>query len=101
MDRVRHHDIHWPALCSDHNVHGLVHQCPWGILSAYKIQYQLNMTTSVGTTSPGVGSTWHDAGSTVTIGATPPFAIISQHYYFSGWIELVVVRTLAPAIRQR
>ena len=44
------------------------------ITANYTAQYQLTMVTNFGTTTPVVGSTWYNAGSTVTISATAPSA---------------------------
>lgn len=48
-------------------------------------QYQLTMVTNFGTTIPAVGSTWYNAGATVTISATAPSAGAGERYVWNGW----------------
>jgi len=48
-------------------------------------QYQLTMVTNFGTTTPAVGSTWYNAGATVTISATAPSAGAEERYVWNGW----------------
>jgi hypothetical protein len=47
----------------------------------YTPQYRLTMATNFGTTSPSVGDHWYDAGTVLTISATPP----SAEYVWKGW----------------
>ncbi len=51
----------------------------------YVCQYYLTMSTNFGTVSPGNG--WHDAGSVVSISATPPFmsTVSGERYVWNGW----------------
>jgi len=49
----------------------------------YKTQYYLTMSTNFGTVSPGNG--WHDAGSIVSISATPPSTVSGERYVWNGW----------------
>jgi flagellin-like protein len=50
----------------------------------YGIQYRLTMTTNFGTTSPAVGTSWVDAGSSVTIYAVMTNGT-SDRYIWAGW----------------
>jgi hypothetical protein len=53
------------------------------VTGTYKIQYQLTMATDpsgVGTTSPIVGVSWHDAGDSVPVSASG-----SGSYMFTSW----------------
>jgi hypothetical protein len=43
------------------------------------------MVTNFGTTTPAVGSTWYNAGATVTISATAPGAGGGERYVWNGW----------------
>ena len=47
----------------------------------YKTQYRLTMATNFGTTSPSAGDHWYDAGTVLTISATPP----GGGYIWNGW----------------
>jgi hypothetical protein len=51
----------------------------------YVKQYKLIMSTNFGTTSPSVGSYWHDVGSVVPISATAPSVIDGEQYVWLGW----------------
>ena len=58
------------------------------ITGAYKTQYQLTMATNFGTTSPAVGVTWYDSGTTVGISATAPalvYPVGQEQYVWSSW----------------
>ncbi len=55
------------------------------ITANYTTQYQLAMVTNFGTTTPVAGSTWYNAGSTVTIQATAPNAGVGEQYVWNGW----------------
>jgi hypothetical protein len=55
------------------------------ITGNYKTQYQLTMSTSFGTTTPAVGTTWYDAGSVVTISANAPASGAGERYVWNGW----------------
>jgi len=56
---------------------------PVSVIGIYKTQYYLTMSTNFGTVSPLSG--WHDAGSTVTISATPPSTVAGERYVWNGW----------------
>jgi len=49
----------------------------------WKTQYYLTMDTNFGTVSPSDG--WYDAGSIITISATPPSTIPGERYVWNGW----------------
>jgi uncharacterized repeat protein (TIGR02543 family) len=53
--------------------------------AAWTLQYQLTLTASIGTTTPALGSTWHDALASVNMTATPPPAPAGQGYAFDFW----------------
>jgi uncharacterized repeat protein (TIGR02543 family) len=54
-----------------------------GIYVSPVVEYPLTMSTNYGTVSPASGM--YDAGSTVTITATPPAAGPGEQYVFLGW----------------
>lgn len=49
----------------------------------YRTQYFLTMNANYGTTTPSSG--WFDAGSKITISATPPKATAGERYVWSQW----------------
>jgi len=55
------------------------------VTASYTTQYQLTMVTNLGTTTPAVGNTWYNAGSTVTISATAPTPGAGERYVWNGW----------------
>jgi hypothetical protein len=54
------------------------------VTAAYNTQYQLTVTTNLGSTSPTLG-TWYNAGSAVTIYAVSPSAAAGEQYAWNGW----------------
>ncbi|PPD58057.1 Calx-beta domain-containing protein [Dehalogenimonas etheniformans] len=61
---------------------------PVTITANYKTQYQLSVSTNLGTTSPNTTDEhWYDAGAKVTLSATPPSLTYSgqERYVFNGW----------------
>jgi PKD repeat protein len=58
---------------------------PATVTANYQTQYQLTMATNFGTTTPAVGSTWYNAGATVTISATAPSVGGGEQYVWNGW----------------
>ena len=48
-------------------------------------QFHLTIATNFGTTSPAVGDSWLDVGSSVTITASAPTAGTGERYAFNGW----------------
>jgi hypothetical protein len=50
--------------------------------ATYQTQYYLTVTSAYGTTT---GSAWYNAGSTATISATAPLAIVGEQYVWNGW----------------
>ena len=53
------------------------------ITANYKTQYYLTVTNNFGSVSPVSG--WFDAGSALTISATPPAAGSGEQYVWNGW----------------
>lgn len=49
----------------------------------WKTQYYLTTSTNYGSVSPGSG--WHDAGTVLTISATPPSVVDGEQYVWLGW----------------
>jgi len=56
---------------------------PVTITGNYKTQYYLTMSTNLGTVNPGSG--WHDASSTVQIGASAPSVVDGEQCVWLGW----------------
>jgi hypothetical protein len=48
-------------------------------------QYSLTMITNYGTTSPSVGVSWYDAGSSLDVSASAPSAGTGERYVWNGW----------------
>jgi len=63
------------------------------VTGTYHNEYQLNMISNFGTTTPGVGlnngfdanDPWYDKDSKVTINATAPPAGTGEQYVWNGW----------------
>jgi hypothetical protein len=53
--------------------------------ASWTLQYSLTMATNYGSTSPSVGVSWHDAGSSLDITATAPTAGAGEKYVWNGW----------------
>ncbi|MGQ9460466.1 MAG: PKD domain-containing protein, partial [Candidatus Bathyarchaeaceae archaeon] len=53
--------------------------------ASWRHEYRLIMNTNFGTTNPSVGEHWYEAGSPVTISATPPSVISGERYVWLGW----------------
>lgn len=51
-------------------------------------QYQLTISTNHGSTDPGAGVSWHDAGSVVFLQATAPLTVGDERYAWNGWVGL-------------
>jgi fibronectin type 3 domain-containing protein len=50
--------------------------------ATYQTQYYLTVTSAFGTTT---GSAWYNAGSTATVSATAPLALVGEQYVWNGW----------------
>ena len=55
------------------------------IAFTYYNQYQLTMATNFGSTSPAAGTSWVNAGSSVTIFAVSPSVVSGEQYVWNGW----------------
>jgi hypothetical protein len=53
--------------------------------ASWALQYSLTMTTNYGTTSPSVGVSWHDAGSSLDVSASAPTPGTGERYVWNGW----------------
>ena len=53
--------------------------------ASWRHEYRLIMATNYGTTSPSLGDHWYEAGSIVSISATPPSTIDGERYVWNGW----------------
>jgi len=53
--------------------------------AAWRHEYRLTMATNYGTTSPSLGDHWYEAGSIVSLSATPPSTIDGERYVWNGW----------------
>jgi hypothetical protein len=53
--------------------------------AAWRHEYRLTMAGNYGTTSPSLGDHWYEAGSIVSISATPPSTIDGERYVWNGW----------------
>ncbi len=51
-------------------------------------QYQLTISTNLGSTDPNAGVSWHDEGSTVILQATAPPTVGNERYVWNGWTGL-------------
>jgi len=51
-------------------------------------QYQIIMATNFGTTTPSLGTSWYNAGSTVPISAIAPSVGAGERYVWQGWLGM-------------
>ncbi|NVM22613.1 MAG: carboxypeptidase regulatory-like domain-containing protein, partial [Desulfobacterales bacterium] len=53
--------------------------------ASWRHEFRLTITTNFGATDPPVGEHWYEAGTIVTISATPPSTIDGERYVWNGW----------------
>ena len=53
--------------------------------ASWKSEYELKISTNLGTTEPSVGDYWYEAGTSVNVGSYSPPAGTGVRYVFSGW----------------
>jgi hypothetical protein len=63
----------------------VVPSSPTTVTANYQTQYQLTLATNFGTTTPSAGNIWYNAGTILTITATPPSAGAGERFVWNGW----------------